>query len=202
MHEQLDEIDGIPIEARATFHFACAKGRATCNMLRCTTVQLAALQPCTPQELDVLSQIPHYVPISAHKEWNLDELLERMWEYAHWAHPRHICTGTGLAPATSAPGLPGSPLPHPCRDWARPGYISAPGLQIHAPLPCWPEGNQPTFGSSMYEDGGVRVRVLTLPQFATTPTCALVSLSTLEAVPITFGPSQCFAAAAADPMRE
>ena len=29
----------------------------------------------------MLSQIPHYVPISAHKEWNLDELLERMWEY-------------------------------------------------------------------------------------------------------------------------
>jgi hypothetical protein len=26
-----------------------------------------------------------------------------------WAHPCHICTGTGLAPATSAPGL-GSPL--------------------------------------------------------------------------------------------
>ena len=25
-----------------------------------------------------------------------------------WAHPRHICTGTGLAPATAAPGL-GSP---------------------------------------------------------------------------------------------
>ena len=32
-------------------------------------------------ELEVLDQIPHYVPISAHLEWNLDELLERMWEY-------------------------------------------------------------------------------------------------------------------------
>jgi hypothetical protein len=30
--------------------------------------------------------------------------------------PSHICTGTGLTPATSAPGL-GSPLPHPRRDW-------------------------------------------------------------------------------------
>ena len=28
-----------------------------------------------------------------------------------WARPRHICTGTGPAPATSAPGL-GPPLPH------------------------------------------------------------------------------------------
>jgi hypothetical protein len=32
-----------------------------------------------------------------------------------WAHLCHIRTGTGLTPATSAPGL-GSPLPHPHRD--------------------------------------------------------------------------------------
>ena len=35
-----------------------------------------------------------------------------------WAHPCLICTGTGLAPATSAPEL-GSPLPHLHRDCAR-----------------------------------------------------------------------------------
>jgi len=35
----------------------------------------------TIEELDVLCKIPHYVPISAHKEWNLDELLEKTWEY-------------------------------------------------------------------------------------------------------------------------
>ena len=54
-----------------------------------------------------------------------------------WARPCHICTGTGLAPATSAPGL-GSPLPHLHRDWAHRCHIctrtglapatSAPGL--------------------------------------------------------------------------
>jgi hypothetical protein len=53
------------------------------------------------------------------------------------ARPSHICTGTGLAPSTSAPGL-GSPHPHLHRDWARPTHIcigtgltpptSAPGL--------------------------------------------------------------------------
>ena len=47
-----------------------------------------------------------------------------------WAHPSHICTGTALAAATSAPGLGpplptpasglGSPLPHLHRDWAGP----------------------------------------------------------------------------------
>ena len=44
--------------------------------------------------------------------------------------PRHICavhlcpigTGTGLTPATSAPGL-GSFRPHLHRDWAHPGHI-------------------------------------------------------------------------------
>jgi len=33
------------------------------------------------EELDLLHRINHYVPISAHLEWNLDQLLEKMWEY-------------------------------------------------------------------------------------------------------------------------
>jgi hypothetical protein len=35
-----------------------------------------------------------------------------------WARPAHICTGTGLNCATSAPGL-GSTVPHLHRDWAQ-----------------------------------------------------------------------------------
>lgn len=34
----------------------------------------------TIEELDLLDQIPNYVLVSAHKKWNLDELLERIWE--------------------------------------------------------------------------------------------------------------------------
>jgi len=34
----------------------------------------------TIEELDLLDQIPNYVLISAHKKWNLDELLDRIWE--------------------------------------------------------------------------------------------------------------------------
>ena len=45
---------------------------------------------------------------------------------SHWAHPRHICAGTGLTPATSAPG-PGSPPP------ANDEY-----LRVHSPLSCRP----------------------------------------------------------------
>ena len=48
-----------------------------------------------------------------------------------WAHRCHICTGTGLTPATSAPGL-GSPLPHLHRDWAR----SCPHLRRDWAHPC------------------------------------------------------------------
>lgn len=32
------------------------------------------------EELRLLDRIPNYVPISAHLEWNFDELLFRIWE--------------------------------------------------------------------------------------------------------------------------
>ena len=34
----------------------------------------------TIEELDLLDQIPNYVSVSAHKKWNIDELLDRIWE--------------------------------------------------------------------------------------------------------------------------
>jgi len=42
---------------------------------------LNKIDDITMEELDILDRIPHYVPISAHLEWNLDELVEKMWEY-------------------------------------------------------------------------------------------------------------------------
>ncbi|KAK9765585.1 GTP-binding protein rbg1 [Basidiobolus ranarum] len=33
------------------------------------------------EELDLIYKIPHAVPISAHHEWNFDELLDKMWQY-------------------------------------------------------------------------------------------------------------------------
>jgi len=35
----------------------------------------------TIAELDIVAQIPHQVPISGRDQWNLDELLERMFDY-------------------------------------------------------------------------------------------------------------------------
>lgn len=34
----------------------------------------------TIEELDLLDQIPNYVLLSAHKKWNIDEVLDRIWE--------------------------------------------------------------------------------------------------------------------------
>jgi hypothetical protein len=48
-----------------------------------------------------------------------------------WAHPDHICAGTGRTPTTSAPGL-GSPRPHLRRDWAHPAHICA-GIGLTPP---------------------------------------------------------------------
>lgn len=42
---------------------------------------LNKIDQITIEELDILSRCPHYVPISAHLEWNLDELVERVWAY-------------------------------------------------------------------------------------------------------------------------
>lgn len=41
---------------------------------------LNKIDQITVQELDVLYQMPHVVPISSHHNWNLDELLDRTWE--------------------------------------------------------------------------------------------------------------------------
>jgi len=42
---------------------------------------LNKIDQITIPELDILDRIPHYVPCSAHLEWNLDEVVEKIWEY-------------------------------------------------------------------------------------------------------------------------
>lgn len=42
---------------------------------------LNKIDQLTIEALDVLSRTPHVVPISAHLQWNLDDLLEKMWDY-------------------------------------------------------------------------------------------------------------------------
>ena len=56
----------------------------------------------------------------------------------------HICTGTGLTPATSAPGL-GSPLPHLRRDWAHPCHIIRPFRSLPRVHPCTARAAQPVW---------------------------------------------------------
>lgn len=35
----------------------------------------------TIEELDIIAEVPHHVPICAHHEWNFDGLIETMWKY-------------------------------------------------------------------------------------------------------------------------
>jgi ribosome-interacting GTPase 1 len=50
----------------------------------------------TLEELELLSQIPSYVPVCAGKEWGFDDLLERMWQYLDMKRmsPHHTCMRT------------------------------------------------------------------------------------------------------------
>ena len=43
---------------------------------------LNKIDAITVEELELLDKVPHYVPISANKEWNFEELLEKIWECA------------------------------------------------------------------------------------------------------------------------
>src|SRR5690606_17913347 len=42
---------------------------------------LNKIDAITLDELNILDQIDHYVPIAGDLGWNLDELIDRMWEY-------------------------------------------------------------------------------------------------------------------------
>lgn len=42
---------------------------------------LNKIDQLTIEELDIIDQMPHHVPISAAHEWNFDELLDTIWEY-------------------------------------------------------------------------------------------------------------------------
>ncbi len=33
------------------------------------------------EELEILSELKHFVPVSGHLEWNLEELYETIWDY-------------------------------------------------------------------------------------------------------------------------
>lgn len=53
------------------------------------------------EELDLVSKIPHAVPICAHHEWNFDELLSKAWEYLDLA--RIYTKPKGQLPDYSSP---------------------------------------------------------------------------------------------------
>jgi len=54
------------------------------NRIYCRGIYVMNKIDCiTIAELDIVAQLPHQVPISGRDEWNLDELLERIFEYVN-----------------------------------------------------------------------------------------------------------------------
>jgi ribosome-interacting GTPase 1 len=62
---------------------------------------LNKIDAITMEELDVLDKIPHYVPISSHYKWNLDGLMDKVFEYL--AITRVYTKPKGQMPDYSAP---------------------------------------------------------------------------------------------------
>lgn len=53
------------------------------------------------EEMDLFDKVPHYVPVCAELEWNLDELIERIWKYLDLI--RIYTKPKGLQPDYTAP---------------------------------------------------------------------------------------------------
>ena len=57
------------------------KFRACCLVYIPCLYVMNKIDTITIEELDILSEVPHYVPICAGHEWNFDSLLESIWSY-------------------------------------------------------------------------------------------------------------------------
>ena len=66
---------------------------------------LNKIDAITLEELEILDRIDHYVPICGELEWNLDELIEQMWEYLDlirvYTKPKGMMPGTCSATQTT-----------------------------------------------------------------------------------------------------
>eukprot|EP01086_Lenisia_limosa_P012256 TRINITY_DN4018_c3_g1_i1.p1 TRINITY_DN4018_c3_g1~~TRINITY_DN4018_c3_g1_i1.p1 ORF type:complete len:368 (+),score=82.26 TRINITY_DN4018_c3_g1_i1:127-1230(+) len=62
---------------------------------------LNKIDAITMEELEILDSLPHYVPISANLEWNMNGLLEKLWHYLDLT--RVYTKPKGQVPDYSAP---------------------------------------------------------------------------------------------------
>ena len=61
--------------------YCCIK--ATVTLLQGTILleTLHVAVQITMEELNVIDKLPHYCPVCAYHEWNLDGLVEMIWDY-------------------------------------------------------------------------------------------------------------------------
>ena len=111
---------------RPVLDVAILPHRSTCNMHRADPARWARTsRDIQPARHATCAHVAY--DRQRHRPAGLSQPLWRLGPgrshlHRDWARASHICSWTGLAPPTSAPGL-GSPLPHLHRDWARPAHI-------------------------------------------------------------------------------
>ena len=52
-----------------------------CTHMTKAIIQLSDCMQITMEELNVIDKLPHYCPVCAYHEWNLDGLVEMIWDY-------------------------------------------------------------------------------------------------------------------------
>ena len=139
------------------------------------SIRSTAQQPCA--ELTVQRN-----PCRAADIARQDRSVSLLHLHQNWAHPCHICTGTGLAAATSATeqgspmttSPPGSvsPLPHLHREWAHPyhictgiGLTAATSAHGSSPATSAP-GLPPAFGQAAVVRAPLPVRIVRMVAIA------------------------------------
>eukprot|EP01104_Vermistella_antarctica_P000504 TRINITY_DN10665_c0_g1_i1.p1 TRINITY_DN10665_c0_g1~~TRINITY_DN10665_c0_g1_i1.p1 ORF type:complete len:430 (-),score=79.93 TRINITY_DN10665_c0_g1_i1:117-1220(-) len=90
-HLDLDTVKSVLGEYRMHCADVCLREDSTVDELIDVVEGNRAYIPCvyvmnkidaiTMEDLEVLHQIPHYVPICSQLEWNLDALLAKIWDY-------------------------------------------------------------------------------------------------------------------------
>ena len=65
----------------SSLQLLCTQSRVHRQTITLADRALVLWGQITLEELNVMSRLPHYCPVCAYHNWNLDGLVEMIWEY-------------------------------------------------------------------------------------------------------------------------
>eukprot|EP00929_Paragymnodinium_shiwhaense_P062020 TRINITY_DN3096_c0_g1_i1.p1 TRINITY_DN3096_c0_g1~~TRINITY_DN3096_c0_g1_i1.p1 ORF type:complete len:374 (+),score=99.17 TRINITY_DN3096_c0_g1_i1:164-1285(+) len=94
-YELKDCDEEIVTQVLKEYRIMCAQIRVSCNATIDDIIDVVEgnrkycpalyvmnkIDQITIEELDIIAEVPHHVPICAHHQWNLDGLVDTMWKY-------------------------------------------------------------------------------------------------------------------------